>query len=75
MAEENKDECKTGSKSCCCGGKKFVMGLIAGALLVFAAIGICSTLHCKSGKYCHMMGDKKICPITGVQTQAPAQVQ
>ncbi len=57
MSEEKKEgSCGTqGSGGCCCSGKKLVLGIIIGALLL--AVGMWF------GKSCFM--GSKICPISG----------
>ena len=56
MSEEKK-ECGTDSKGCCCSKK--VVCLLLGAILLLG-IGYCLG---KCSGHCHMMGEPKMCPI------------
>jgi len=84
MGDETKKEgecCGTssggsGGGCCCCGGgKKLIVGLLAGVLLAAAAFGFFSAGKCLGGgKFCPLMKDGKICPVSGMtMPQAPAQ--
>ena len=61
--QEKKDGCCNSHGGGCCGGKKFMMGLVAGALIFASGIMFAKTLCPKGGSWCPM--DKKMCPITG----------
>ncbi len=83
MEEKKGQECcstSSGSPSgcgCCCGAKKFFVGIIAGVILTAAAFGICMATKCAAGggKMCPFSsGDQKMCPLTSMPApQVPVQ--
>ena len=60
MSEEKKEGCCSTHGSCCCAGKKLVIGLVAGALIFAAGMWFAKA-------QCHM--GSKMCPLTGMPMQ------
>ena len=62
MGDEGKKECcSSGGCKCCCKG--FMIGLLAGVILVSASLGIVM------GTKCAMGGGMKMCPVSQMQAK------